>query len=59
MPYTKKTNSKGKEYLSNYTVVIDGFICSDNITVTDYYNIDWDFEFSDHNPARMSFTLNM
>jgi endonuclease/exonuclease/phosphatase family metal-dependent hydrolase len=59
MPYTKKTNSKGKEYLSNYTVVIDGFICSNNITVTDYYNIDWDFEFSDHNPARMSFTLNM
>ena len=39
----------------NYTVVLDGFIVSDNIVVTDVVNIDNDFMYSDHNPAVMTF----
>lgn len=41
----------------NYSVVIDGFIVSDNVTAS-ALNIDTDFEFSDHNPVLVSFTLN-
>ena len=48
MPYVK-----GK----NYTVVLDGFIVSDNIKVNGKRNIDTDFVYSDHNPATMEFVL--
>lgn len=48
MPYTAGVN---------YTVVLDGFIVSDNVRVDSVENIDTDFVFSDHNPAAMSFTL--
>lgn len=42
----------------NYSVVLDGFIVSDNITVVSNNNIDTDFMYSDHNPATMTFKLN-
>lgn len=42
----------------NYSVVIDGFIVSSNITVTNKYNVDTDFRYSDHNPAIIEFILN-
>lgn len=48
MPYEKGVN---------YSVVIDGFIVSDNVTAT-ALNIDTDFEYSDHNPVLITFTLN-
>ena len=41
----------------NYSSVIDGFIVSSNISVINNYNIDTDFEYSDHNPAVMEFKL--
>lgn len=41
----------------DYTVVIDGFIVSDNVEVIETENIDLDFAYSDHNPARMTFKL--
>ena len=41
----------------NYTVVIDGFLVSDNIKITNTENIDTDFMFSDHNPVKMTFSL--
>ena len=41
----------------NYSVVVDGFIVSDNVQVVANENIDGDFEFSDHNPAVMRFML--
>ncbi len=51
MPYT---------YGINYLTVIDGFIINsakiNNIKVT---NIDNEFEFSDHNPVKMTFSLNL
>lgn len=40
----------------NYTVILDGFIVSDNIEAT-VKNIDTDFTYSDHNPVTMSFSL--
>lgn len=51
--YTKKEDNT----LVNYSVVLDGFLISDNITATTT-NIDTDFKYSDHNPAMMTFTLN-
>lgn len=48
MPYTAGVN---------YTVVLDGFIVSDNIRVDKAENIDTGFKYSDHNPATMTFTL--
>lgn len=41
----------------NYSVVLDGFIVSDNVTVVGCVNIDNDFLYSDHNPATMTFVL--
>ena len=40
-----------------YTTTIDGFIVSDNVTAT-AENIDTGFEFSDHNPVKITFSLN-
>ena len=37
--------------------VIDGFICSPNVTVEKVETKDLGFEFSDHNPVKMSFAL--
>ena len=52
MPYKKGVN---------YTVTLDGFIVSNNILVNNITNLvdgtNIDFEFSDHNPATMTFTL--
>ena len=52
MPYIKD---------SNYTVVIDGFIVSDNIIITGVINIAQDdgeiFLYSDHNHVEMKFIL--
>ena len=41
----------------NYTVVVDGFIVSDNVDTVSVENIDLDFRCSDHNPAVMQFVL--
>ena len=37
--------------------IIDGFIVSNNITVNEVKNLDTGFAYSDHNPVKMSFTL--
>lgn len=52
IPYTKGVN---------YSVVIDGFIVSDNVQVENVTNLvngqSVDFMFSDHNPATLTFKL--
>lgn len=40
----------------NYSAVLDGFIVSDNVAAA-AHNIDAGFEYSDHNPVRLTFTL--
>ena len=42
---------------TTYTVTLDGFIVSDNITVNYYLNADWGYQFSDHEPVMMEFRL--
>lgn len=41
----------------NYTVVLDGFIVSDNVIVKKVENINTDFMYSDHNPVYMEFIV--
>lgn len=41
----------------DFTVVIDGFIVSDNVKVETIENIDLEFAYSDHNPAKLTFSL--
>ena len=53
IPYTLNENNK----MANYSVVLDGFVVSDNVLVTLVQNIDTNFEYSDHNPATMKFML--
>ena len=42
---------------NTFVVIVDGFLVSDNVTVTYLENIDASFEFTDHNPVRMRFSL--
>ena len=42
----------------NFTIIVDGFIVSDNVTVTYLENVQTGFTYSDHNPVVMRFTLN-
>ena len=42
---------------TTYTVTLDGFIVSDNVTVNYYLNADWGYRFSDHDPVMMQFLL--
>lgn len=41
----------------NPTFIVDGFLVTDNIEVIRLENIQTDFEFSDHNPVVIEFTL--
>lgn len=41
----------------NDTFIVDGFLVTDNIEVTRLENIQTDFEFSDHNPVFIEFSL--
>lgn len=47
-PYNEETT---------YTVTLDGFIVSDNVTVNSYRHMDCGYEYSDHDPVVMEFTL--
>lgn len=42
----------------NFTVIVDGFLVSDNVSVSYLENIQTDFVYSDHNPVVMRFMLN-
>jgi len=41
----------------NYTIIVDGFIVSDNVECVTVENIDTGFEYSDHAPVSMRFKL--
>ena len=41
----------------NFTLIVDGFLVSDNVRVTSLKNISTSFAYSDHNPVVMSFVL--
>lgn len=41
----------------SYTVTIDGFLISDNVSMLNTATIDTQFQYSDHNPVEMTFQL--
>ncbi len=41
----------------NFTIIVDGFLVSDNVKVTSLENIQTGFTYSDHNPVVMKFVL--
>lgn len=41
----------------NFTVIVDGFMVSDNVAVEYVNNVDCGFAYSDHNPVVMDFVL--
>ena len=41
----------------NFTVIVDGFLVSQNVAVESVKNVDAQFAYSDHNPVVMSFKL--
>lgn len=41
----------------NFTIIVDGFIVSDNVDVTYLENVQTGFAYSDHSPVVMKFTL--
>ncbi|QWC00406.1 endonuclease/exonuclease/phosphatase family protein [Mycoplasmatota bacterium] len=51
-PYDTENHENNQYYL------IDGFIVSNNITVNSIETIDEDFKYSDHNPVKITLTLN-
>lgn len=42
----------------NFTIIVDGFIVSDNVTVTYLENVQTGFTYSGHNPVLMHFSLD-
>ena len=56
VPTARYTNEPYNE--NSFTVIVDGFIVSDNISVLSVKNIDRSFEYTDHNPVVMDFRLN-
>lgn len=42
---------------TTYTVTLDGFIVSENVTVNSYQHMDLGYQFSDHDPVVMEFSL--
>lgn len=42
----------------NFTIVVDGFLTTSNVTVNYLENVSTDFVYSDHNPVVMKFELN-
>ena len=55
VPTARHTNEPYNE--NSLTVILDGFIVSDNISVISVQNVDKAFEFTDHNPVVMEFRL--
>ena len=54
-----RLNNKPYEKGSNgtYEFIIDGFIASDNIEVSQVKTLDQDYRYSDHNPVKLRFRL--
>ena len=42
----------------NFTIIVDGFLVSQNVTCNKVQNVNKKFVYSDHNPVVMEFTLN-
>ena len=50
-------NADGPYHQGQYVLTVDGFLVSDNVTVTDSGVVNLAFAYSDHNPVEMRFVL--
>lgn len=55
---TNRTNETSYVKGENYISVIDGFLVSPNVQIQEVESISLEFQNSDHNPVKMTFTLN-
>ncbi len=56
VPSVRYTNEPYNE--NSLTLIVDGYIVSDNISVISVRNADEAFRYTDHNPVVMEFELN-
>lgn len=56
VPTARHTNEPYNE--NSLTIILDGFIISDNVTPLLVENVDKAFKYTDHNPVVMEFVLN-
>ncbi len=66
---TKCTSYEGEEYIptcrncdipyspENFTIIVDGFLVTENVEAVKVENIDNEFTYSDHNPVVLEFVL--
>lgn len=56
-PVPSCRNADAPYHSEQYVVTVDGFLVSDNVTVSSATVIDTGFAYSDHNPVTMTFSL--
>ncbi len=56
-PVPSCRNADGPYHQGQYVLTVDGFLVSDNVTVTDSGVVNLAFAYSDHNPVEMRFVL--
>ena len=56
-PVPSCRNADGPYHQGQYVLTVDGFLVSDNVTVTDSGVVNLGFAYSDHNPVEMRFVL--
>ena len=57
-PVPSCRNADGAYHEGQYVLTVDGFMVTPNVTVGDAAVLDTGFAYSDHNPVKMTFTLN-
>lgn len=57
-PVPSCRNADGAYHAGQYVLTVDGFMVTPNVTVGDAAVLDTGFAYSDHNPVKMTFTLN-
>ena len=57
-PVASCRNADGPYNPAQFRVTVDGFLVSDNVTVTASRVVDTGYAYSDHNPVEMTFVLN-
>lgn len=57
-PVPSCRNADGPYNDNQFVLTVDGFIVSDNVTVSGSDVYDLEFKYSDHNPVYMTFKLN-
>ena len=57
-PVASCRNADGPYNPAQFRVTVDGFLVSDNVTVTSSRVVDTGYAYSDHNPVEMTFVLN-